>query len=97
MHIFHRLKDSTLQVMGIGDKKSDYWSIVGGTGQFTLAQGFIYRRHKTVDTRKIIQLDIFAIFRPTKVSRITTGRGRYRIIRKWVAWSSIIRLTSYFV
>ncbi|CAN6203776.1 unnamed protein product [Urochloa humidicola] len=58
------LKDSTLQVMGLGvDKGTDQWSIVGGTGQFTFAQGFINKKlHKVIDTGNVIELDIYAIF-----------------------------------
>ncbi|KAL6865173.1 hypothetical protein ACP4OV_016324 [Aristida adscensionis] len=65
------LKGSTLQVMGVGVEQSDQcqWSIVGGTGKLTLAQGFIYKRfYKGIDTGNIIELDIYAIFRPTKIN-----------------------------
>ncbi|CAN6371504.1 unnamed protein product [Urochloa humidicola] len=63
------LKDSTLQVMGLGVENTEYWSIVGGTGKLTLAQGFIYKRlHKTINTGNIIQLEIYVIFRPTKIT-----------------------------
>ncbi|XP_004959227.2 uncharacterized protein LOC101759015 [Setaria italica] len=70
------LKDSTLQVMGLGvDKGTDQWSIVGGTGQFTFAQGFINKKlHKVVDTGNIIELDIYAIFQ-TKYTHTYTRDG----------------------
>ncbi|CAN6343197.1 unnamed protein product [Urochloa humidicola] len=39
-----RYKGSTLQVMGVGNEKGTEWAVVGGTGEFTMATGVIYKR-----------------------------------------------------
>lgn len=57
-------KGSTLQVMGPIVEHGE-WAIVGGTGEFTLAQGIIYKtfyqQHKDGN---IMELDIHALYTP---------------------------------
>jgi hypothetical protein len=67
-----RLKGATLQVMGVGVEEGDQWAILSGTGHFTMAQGFINKKlHTKRGDGNIIELDIYAVFQPTKV-RTTT-------------------------
>uniref|UniRef100_A0ACD5UGQ7 Uncharacterized protein n=1 Tax=Avena sativa TaxID=4498 RepID=A0ACD5UGQ7_AVESA len=40
-----RFKGSTLQIMGSSFGESNQWAIVGGTGEFTMAQGVIQRKN----------------------------------------------------
>ncbi|KAL6622982.1 hypothetical protein ACP70R_019063 [Stipagrostis hirtigluma subsp. patula] len=55
---------STLQVMGPVVEEGE-WSIVGGTGEFTLAQGVIYKRfHEQRSEGNIMELDIHAFYTP---------------------------------
>ncbi|KAJ3700505.1 hypothetical protein LUZ61_004210 [Rhynchospora tenuis] len=58
-------KDSTLQVMGTEVLWGD-WAIVGGTGEFTLAEGVIYKRkvQGIKDTGDIMEVDIHAFYTP---------------------------------
>ncbi|KAG0529226.1 hypothetical protein BDA96_05G079900 [Sorghum bicolor] len=71
-HSIIRLKGSTLQVMGVGIEDGDQWAILSGTGQFTMAQGFIKKKlHSYVTDGTIIELDLYAVFQPTKVNLIT--------------------------
>lgn len=66
--IFYRLKGSTLQVMGVGIDIGDQWAIIGGTGHFTMAQGYINKKvHTKLGQANIIELDIYAIFWPAEV------------------------------
>jgi hypothetical protein len=70
-----RLKGSTLQVMGVGIEDGDQWAILSGTGQFTMAQGFIKKKlHSYVTDGTIIELDLYAVFQPTKVRTTTYPR-----------------------
>ena len=56
--VFYRFRGSTLQVMGISVEDGE-WAIVGGTGQFTMARGVIYKRmHKRRNDGNIIELTI---------------------------------------
>ncbi|KAL6596660.1 hypothetical protein ACP70R_047303 [Stipagrostis hirtigluma subsp. patula] len=60
------LKGSTLLVMGIGVYEGQ-WGIVGGTGYFTMAQGYINKGAVTsVDTGSMIEVDIYATFQTEK-------------------------------
>ncbi|XP_078163603.1 dirigent protein 22-like [Carex rostrata] len=63
----YRFRGSTLQVMGIGVEfpSPGEWAIVGGTGQFTLAQGVIYKNKVTsTGGTDIIELRINAYYSP---------------------------------
>jgi len=54
-----RLKGSTLQIMGASLEKSNDWAIVGGTGDFAMAQGVIKRtEYKFTGDEKIHELTI---------------------------------------
>ncbi|CAL5043157.1 unnamed protein product [Urochloa decumbens] len=60
------LKGSTLLVMGTSVQDGQ-WGIVGGTGYFTMAQGYINKGPaKNIDTGSVIELEIYAIFRTSK-------------------------------
>lgn len=53
-----RFKGSTLQVMGISVEEGE-WSIVGGTGQFAMANGVIYKRfHEQRSDGNTIELTV---------------------------------------
>ncbi|XP_037488670.1 uncharacterized protein LOC119367178 [Triticum dicoccoides] len=53
-----RFKGSTLQVMGISVEEGE-WAIVGGTGQFAMATGVIYKKfHEQRSEGNIIELTI---------------------------------------
>ncbi|XP_078150148.1 dirigent protein 7-like [Carex rostrata] len=57
-----RFKGSSLQVMG-PDVEEGEWAIVGGTGEFCLAQGVIYKTFlKHQSDRNIMELDIHAFY-----------------------------------
>lgn len=43
---------------------SGQWAIVGGTGEFTLAQGVIYKKEINHCNSDIIELDIHALYTP---------------------------------
>ncbi|KAJ3705879.1 hypothetical protein LUZ61_009584 [Rhynchospora tenuis] len=59
-----RFKGSTLQVMGTVVEGGD-WSILGGTGEFTLAEGVIYKnRVETVSDGDIMEVFIQAFYTP---------------------------------
>lgn len=78
-HICHRLKGSTLLVMGTGVNDGQ-WGIVGGTGYFTMAQGYINKTEvRNTDTGSVIELDIYATFRTAKarVSAVPTKKLWY--------------------
>lgn len=63
----YRLKGSTLQVMGQALQLTSprEWSIVGGTGVFTLAQGQVYgRRLSSPDDSLWIELKIYGYYTP---------------------------------
>lgn len=63
MHdILNRLKGSSLQVMGPVVEEGE-WAIVGGTGEFCLAQGIIYKKFLEQQSNgNIIELDIHAFY-----------------------------------
>ncbi|KAM3372369.1 hypothetical protein ACQJBY_019316 [Aegilops geniculata] len=53
-----RFKGSTLQVMGISVEEGE-WAIVGGTGQFAMATGVIYKKfHEQRSDGNIIELTV---------------------------------------
>ncbi|CAN6339995.1 unnamed protein product, partial [Urochloa humidicola] len=53
-----RFKGSTFQVMELDVTKGE-WAIVGGTGEFSMATGVIYKRlHKDTDEGNIVELTI---------------------------------------
>ncbi|KAM3373125.1 hypothetical protein ACQJBY_019850 [Aegilops geniculata] len=55
-----RFKGSTLQVMGISVQEGE-WAIVGGTGQFAMANGVIYKKfHEQRSDGDIIELTVHA-------------------------------------
>ncbi|XP_037482907.1 mannose/glucose-specific lectin-like [Triticum dicoccoides] len=55
-----RFKGSTLQVMGISVEEGE-WAIVGGTGQFAMANGVIYKKfHEQRSDGNIIELTVHA-------------------------------------
>jgi hypothetical protein len=52
--------------MGISVSDGD-WGIVGGTGEFAMAQGVISKKlFKQIETGNIVELNIYAIY-PAKV------------------------------
>uniref|UniRef100_A0ACD6AD37 Uncharacterized protein n=1 Tax=Avena sativa TaxID=4498 RepID=A0ACD6AD37_AVESA len=54
-----RFKGSTLQIMGASPEKSNQWAIVGGTGDFAMAQGIIkITEYKLTGDEKIHELTI---------------------------------------
>jgi hypothetical protein len=63
MHdILNRFKGSSLQVMGPVVEEGE-WAIVGGTGEFCLAQGIIYKKFLEQQSNgNIIELDIHAFY-----------------------------------
>lgn len=63
MHcISNRFKGSSLQVMGESVYNGE-WAIVGGTGEFRLAQGIIYKKNTKVTAEGyIVELDIHAFY-----------------------------------
>lgn len=67
-----RFKGSTLQVMGTVVEKGE-WAIVGGTGEFTLARGIIYkpRAEYINQVGDVIQLDIHCFYTPVERSKVT--------------------------
>ncbi|KAJ3688677.1 hypothetical protein LUZ61_017841 [Rhynchospora tenuis] len=59
-----RFKGSTLQVMGPVVREGE-WAVVGGTGQFSLAQGVIYKKFlEQRSDENIVELDIHAFYTP---------------------------------
>lgn len=68
-----RFKGSTLQVMGTVVHEGE-WAIVGGTGEFTLARGVIYKPYmKNVDMENdIIELHIHFLYTPMDRSKGTS-------------------------
>ncbi|KAJ1697027.1 hypothetical protein LUZ63_005539 [Rhynchospora breviuscula] len=61
-----RFPGSTLEVKGINVTEGE-WSIVGGTGEFTNAQGTIYKSTvKTMANVDIVKITIHATYKPTK-------------------------------
>uniref|UniRef100_A0ACD5WTC4 Uncharacterized protein n=1 Tax=Avena sativa TaxID=4498 RepID=A0ACD5WTC4_AVESA len=54
-----RFKGSTLQIMGASPEKSNQWAIVGGTGDFALAQGVIkITEYKITGDERVHELTI---------------------------------------
>ncbi|KAM0897149.1 hypothetical protein ACQ4PT_022757 [Festuca glaucescens] len=75
-----RFKGSTLQVMGTVVVKGE-WAIVGGTGEFTLARGVIYK-HDSKFVRgegDCIELDIHCLYTPMERSKV-----RNKNISTWI-------------
>lgn len=68
-----RFKGSTLQVMGTVVEKGE-WAIVGGTGEFTLARGVIYkpRAEYINQVGDVIELDIHCFYTPVERSKGTS-------------------------
>lgn len=68
-----RFKGSTLQVMGTVVVKGE-WAIVGGTGEFTLARGVIYKSStKFVQNEgDSVELDIHCLYTPMERSKGTS-------------------------
>ncbi|KAJ4813671.1 Dirigent protein [Rhynchospora pubera] len=59
-----RFKGSTLQVMGTVVEGGD-WAIVGGTGEFTLAEGVIYKNKvETLSDGDVMEVTIQAFYTP---------------------------------
>ncbi|KAJ4813672.1 Dirigent protein [Rhynchospora pubera] len=59
-----RFKGSTLQVMGTVVEEGD-WAIVGGTGEFTLAQGVIYKKKVDITNEgDVMEIIIQAFYTP---------------------------------
>ncbi|KAJ4761198.1 Dirigent protein [Rhynchospora pubera] len=59
-----RFKGSTLQVMGTVVEGGD-WAIVGGTGEFTLAEGVIYKKKvETLSDGDVMEVTIQAFYTP---------------------------------
>jgi Dirigent-like protein len=57
-------KGSTLEVRGAWDPAASFeWAILGGTGQFTLAQGIIYGKLVRADTTNVMELNIRVFYR----------------------------------
>ncbi|RLM64405.1 uncharacterized protein C2845_PM16G04380 [Panicum miliaceum] len=64
-----RFKGSTLHVMGVSVSDSD-WGVVGGTGEFAMAQGVISKKlFKQIETGNIVELNIYAIY-PAKIPHL---------------------------
>ncbi|KAL6897825.1 hypothetical protein ACP4OV_006784 [Aristida adscensionis] len=56
--------------MGLGINGNE-WAIVGGTGEFTLAQGVIYiKSHIVKDEEQIVELNIRALYVPIKEPKV---------------------------
>jgi hypothetical protein len=57
--------------MGLGINGNE-WAIVGGTGEFTLAQGIIYiKPHHVKHKEQIVELDIRALYVPIKEPKVS--------------------------
>lgn len=66
----HWLKGSTLLVMGTSVDEGQ-WGIVGGTGYFTMAQGYINKtKVKSIESGSVVELDIYATFRTAKAREL---------------------------
>ncbi|CAO2034563.1 unnamed protein product [Urochloa humidicola] len=64
-----RFKGSALHVMGVNVGDGD-WGIVGGTGEFAMAQGVINRKvFQEIETGNVLELKIYAIY-PAKTARL---------------------------
>ncbi|KAJ3701116.1 hypothetical protein LUZ61_004821 [Rhynchospora tenuis] len=63
-----RFKGSSLQVVGAVVERGE-WAIVGGTGEFTLAQGVIYKTfyYQNRNLGNVIELDIHGFYLPMRV------------------------------
>uniref|UniRef100_A0A0A9FGW1 Dirigent protein n=1 Tax=Arundo donax TaxID=35708 RepID=A0A0A9FGW1_ARUDO len=70
---------STLQVMG-PDVERGEWAIIGGTGEFTLAQGVIYKTlHEQRGEGNIMEIDIHAIYTPMERSQSNSGKNVWNL------------------
>ncbi|CAM0955785.1 unnamed protein product [Alopecurus aequalis] len=68
-----RFKGSTLQVMGTVVHKGE-WAIVGGTGEFMLARGVIYKPYAKYlhNVGDVIEIDIHCLYTPMERSKGTS-------------------------
>lgn len=72
-----RFKGSTLEVIGLEVVQGE-WIIVGGTGQFAMATGIIYKRlHEKKDAGDIVELAIEGFCPRLKGSRVRRMFGPY--------------------
>uniref|UniRef100_A0ACD5V295 Uncharacterized protein n=1 Tax=Avena sativa TaxID=4498 RepID=A0ACD5V295_AVESA len=73
-------KGSTLHLMGtsIGSKE---WAIVGGTGEFTLAQGVMYtgKTHTIPDVGHFLELEFRALYTPMKKGPTANGGNSWTL------------------
>ncbi|KAI4967235.1 jacalin-related lectin 10-like [Hordeum vulgare subsp. vulgare] len=70
-----RFKGSTLQVMGISVEEGE-WAIVGGTGQFAMANGVIHKKlHEQRSDGNIIELTIHGFCPVLKSESLLTKLG----------------------
>ena len=77
-----RFKGSTFQVMGL-DVSEGEWAIVGGTGQFCMATGVIYKKfHSQLSEGNIVELTIHGFCPVLKGSRVRIMFIRFQILIK---------------
>jgi Dirigent-like protein len=67
-----RFKGSSLQVQGAWDLNLPIeWAVVGGTGQFTFAQGIVYGKKLSEDNgHRIVELTMHIAYSPVREENI---------------------------
>jgi hypothetical protein len=78
--VHHRFNGSTLQIQGTSEINGE-WSIVGGTGELTMAKGTVKRIEISyTGTTRISELNIHVFYTPTKPTSVSITHLIFNIV-----------------